>query len=327
MLLKTFKSNRAVNIVIFPLAGLLFWGKNLIHPQTYPFYNGESGNFLYAPIQSLIGKFPFIQVLLAIILFIVLAFLMLYITNKYNFIRERTMLPLPLFIILVSGLTGMQTMHPVYPGAAFFLLAILRLFSAFDQTKPYSAAFDAGFLLGIASLFYFNSYILFPAFIFGLGILSREIRWREFVIIFTGFFLPFTFAFSYAYLTDQFLEFIKILEMNVITPNDLCTPNVAFQIYTGYLIFLILFGSVMIIQKYDSKKVSTRRYFMVFFLIFLFSVLGLIFIPAISREMLVITAIPVTFLIADFFVSLRKRFWGELWLTLLLVMVIVIQFF
>jgi hypothetical protein len=327
MLLKTVKSNRAVNYVIFPSAGLIFWGISLIHPQTYPLYNGESGNFLYAPVQSLLVGFPFIQTLLAIILLIVLGFVMMYINNRYNFIRERTMLPLLLFILLVSGFSGMETMHPVYPGTAFFLIAILRLFSAFDQTKSYAAAFDTGFFLGIASLFYFNCFVLFPAFFIGLGILSRETKWREYVIILIAFLLPFLFAFSYAYLTGQFLEFLKVLEKNVITPNDLFRTDVAFRLYAGYLALLILFGSVMIIHQYDTRKVSTRRYFMVFFLIFLFSVLGLIFIPAVSREMLVITAVPVTFLITDFFVSLRKRFWGELWFSLLVVMVILTRFF
>jgi len=236
------------------------------------------------------------------------------------------MLPLPLFIILVSGFSGMQVMHPVYPGALFFLWALFRLFSAFDQTKSYAAAFDAGFLLGIASLFYFNFFILFPAFFIAIGLLGREPRWREFTIIFTGFLLPFVFAFSYAYLSDHLLEFLKVLERNFMTPNNRFKKDIVMQLYTGYLILLTLFGSVKILQQYDTKKVSSRRYFIVFFLIFLCSLLGIVFIPAVSYEMLIVSAIPVTFLTADFFVSLKKKFWGEFWFTLLFLMVVVIQF-
>ena len=120
MLLRTFKSNRAVNYVIFPLTGLLLWGKTLFNPRVYPFYRGESENLFYAPIEKLFGDFPFLQSLLALFFLVILAFLLQYISNRYNFIRERTMLPLPLFIIFVSGITGMQTLHPVYPGAVFF---------------------------------------------------------------------------------------------------------------------------------------------------------------------------------------------------------------
>lgn len=326
MLLKTFKSNRTLNYVVFPLAGLLLWGRRLFHPVSYPFYSGEADNILYAPVDWLIGGFPFLQVLPGFILLIVLAFIMLYMNNRYSLIGERTMLPLSLFIILVSGFTDLQVMHPVYAGAIFFLLAIFRLFSSFDQIKPYSAAFDSGFFLGIASLFYINLVILFPAFFFGIGILSRESRWRKFVIIVAGFILPFVFAFGFSYLNGEWLEYMKILELNFITPNNHLKANIPLQVYTGSLILLAILGSFKIIRQYDSKKVSTRRYFAVFFLIFSCSVLGVILIPAVSSEMFVISSIPLTFLISNLFVYQKKRIWSELWLGLLLLMVIAFQF-
>ncbi|MFW5823018.1 MAG: DUF6427 family protein, partial [Tangfeifania sp.] len=88
---------------------------------------------------------------------------------------------------------------------------------------------------------------------------------------------------------------------------------------------ITLLGSIKIIQQYDSKKVSTRKFFTVFFLLFITSLAGFTFVPATSQEMLVITAIPVTFLVSNFFVFLKSRFWGELLFSLLLIIVITLQ--
>lgn len=326
MLLKTFKSNQTANFLLIPTAALLFWLKSIISTQTYPFYPGESDNLLFKPLYNLLAGLPLLQVILTFLLFIILAILMLQFNNRYNLLRRRTMLPAPLFIVMVSGFTGLQMLHPVYFGALFLLFAILRLFSAFDKIRCYSAAFDSGFFLAIGSLFYFNLIVLFPAFFLGIGILTRETRWREFAVFLTGFLLPFIFAFSYLFFTGNTDAYLHTLEMNILTTNNHFTDNLPQKIYVGFLVFITLLGSADIIRNYDTKKVSTRKFFMVFFLIFLFSLAGLLLIPATSHEMLVITIIPLTFLSSNFFVFMKKRFWGELWFTLLFIFAMTMQF-
>ena len=325
MLLKTLKSNRAVNFFLFPLLGILFWLKSLISPRAYTFYNGETDNILYKPIHNLTIEIPVLQIIIPFILIIGMALVMLQLNNKYNIIRIRTMLPAPLFILIVSGFSDLHTMHPVYFAAFFVLLAIYRLFSAFDEEKPYSPAFDSGFFLGVASLFYFNVFLLFPAFLIGLGVLTREPKWREFIVSAVGFFVPFIFAFSYVFVLGKVPEFLETLRLNTFTPVVNLKSNLAVLVYLGILLVLILLGTLKIVQQYDTKKVSTRKYFIVLFLVFLFLMLSFMLIPATSIEMYVIAAIPLTFLLANFFVFLKSRFWGELLFSLLLIAVVVME--
>lgn len=325
MILRILKSNSAVNYILFPLLAAVVWLESLINPDIYSFYRGETQNLLYQPIARLFKNAALLQSISSLVILLALALIVLQINNRYSFIRVRTMLPAPLFIIMISGLVDMHTLHPVYFAAFFVLIAIHRFFNAFDKVKPYSAIFDAGLSLGVAALFYFNIVVLFPAFLFGIPILARETRWREFVIVLLGFLLPFVFAMSYAFVTNQFLEVLKIFEINTSTPNNHFLENVPLQIYLGFLIVLTLLGSIKIIQQYDSKKVSTRKFFTVFFLLFVTSLASFTFVPATSQEMLVITAIPVTFLVSNFFVFLRSRFWGELLFSLLLIIVITLQ--
>lgn len=325
MILRILKSNRQINFVLFPAIGLLFWMVNLIHPQEYPYYLGENKNLLFTPVYSLLKNSPFLQSLLSLGLVIALAFMIQQLNNRYAFIRIRTMLPAPLFVLLIAGFTQMHTLHPVYFGAVFLLFAISRLFNMFNQAKPYSSVFDAGFWLGIGSLFYFNLILLLPAFLIGIAILSREYHWRAFVINLLGALLPWIFAFSYAFLTAHFMELLKMLEQNITTANNHFKLNIPLQIFLGFLIFLTLLGSIKLIQQYDTKKVSSRKYFTVFFYIFIFSMVSFVFIPATSQEMLVIIAIPISLLISNLLVFMKSRFWSELITTTLFGIVIFME--
>jgi hypothetical protein len=52
---------------------------------------------------------------------------------------------------------------------------------------------------------------------------------------------------------------------------------------------------------------------------------GGVLMPSTSFEIVVIAAIPVTFLLSNFFVFLKSRFWGEFLFSLLVIAVIVME--
>jgi hypothetical protein len=327
MILKQLKTNHALNLLLFPLLAVLFWLKNLLAPQQHVFTPAETENFLFSILFGWLKEFPFWQNVAALVLFLFIAFEVLQISMRFNFVRIRTMLPATLFVLIAGGFTGMHFLHPAYFGTVFFLVALYRLLSTYDQPQPYSAAFDSGFFLGISILFYMNLLVLLPAFLLGLGILSRETHWREYVILIIGFMLPYLFTASYAYLTDRIIEFYDLVWLVFLTPVTFIQPGINLYIYTGFLILLTLVGSIKILQQYDSVKVSTRKYFIVFFLIFASTLLSIILIPLIAQEMLLITVIPVTFLISNYFVYMKSRFWGNFWFILLVLMVTSMQIF
>ncbi len=325
MLLKLAKSKGTINYLLPTLAGLLFWMKELMNPTIYPYYRGESENLLFQAIDKFLHPYEKIQIIFALAVVITLAYLLQQINNHYNFIRHRSFFPALTFIIIISGFTGMHSLHPVYLASIFIGIAIYRLFDIYERPKPYSAAFDAGFLLGVASLFYLNTFLLFPAFISGLSILSHEKRWREFVLISLGTLLPILFAVSYSIITEQFLEMLKVFEQNLITSNSHFGKNIKIQIYLGYLVLLTFLGSLKLIKQYDYEKVSTRKYFTIFFLLFVNSIGILLLVPSASQEMFIISSIPVTFLIANFFIFIKNRFWSELLFFILIAVIITLQ--
>ncbi|WP_319271152.1 DUF6427 family protein [uncultured Draconibacterium sp.] len=326
MILKKLKSNSSVSLILVPLVTIAFWIKSLQHPFAYDYFPGEEQNILYNFIYRLVEGNPLIQVISGMVMVVLLAYVMQLVNDRYMFIRIKSKLPALLFAVIVGGFVPMHTLHPVYFGAMFMLLTVYRLFAMYETKKAYASAFDIGFLLGIGALFYFNLVVLLPAFIVGVAMLGRETGWREFLTLLLGFLLPFIFVTAYAVLSDRLMEIYGILQQNIFTPVNHFRSNIPLQVYLVTLILFTITGSIGMFGQYDSKKISSRKYFTVFFWIFIFSLVGFTLIPVTSQEMLVITAIPVTYLIANLFVFMKSRFWSELLFILLLLIVVSMQF-
>ncbi len=326
MLLKRLKSNNFSILFTIPLAIVVFWARDFIDPYVYSYSPTEAENVLFRPFFKLINEKPLLAVILSAVLTLLLALLIELLISRYKFIRIRTRLPAVLFVILLGGFPGIHSLHPVYFAAIFLLFALYRMFSIFEQPKAYSGVFDVGILLGTGALFYLHLFVLLPAFLAGVNILGKGRQWRSYFVMIIGFLLPFIFALSYFFYVDRFEEITDLLLQSITTTITHLKDNLPLQIYLGTLVFFTAIASVDIAQHYDSKKVSSRKYFTVFFLVFVFSLVGLLLVPAAAKEMLLLTTIPVTFLIANYFVFLKRRIWGEILFTILLAVVIFLQF-
>ncbi len=326
MILETLKSNRPFNYFLFLVTGALFWINSFRFPSPYNYFDGENGSMLFSPVYKITARVPLIQVVIAFALVLMLAFVIQQINSRFALIKSRTKLPIVIYIIIVGGFTTMHTLHPVYFGGIFLLLAINSLFSVFNNPKPQIGFFNSGFFIAIGSLFYFNLLIVLPAFLIAVNILRRERKISEYFILIIGLIIPMIFALSYAFYTGQLNDTFITIQKNILTPVNLFMRNYPLQGFMALLIFMTVIGSVKLIRQYDSRKVSNRKYFTVLFVIFIFSVLSFTFVPATSLEMLVISALPLTFLISNLFVSIESGFWRELLFILFLATAVLMQF-
>ena len=326
MILQILKSNSPINYFFYLIIGILFWANSFWSPFSYQYFEGENKGILYYPIDKITSGLPFLQVLLSLVLVLFVAFLIQQINSRYSLNKTRTKLPTVIYIIIMGGLISMHTLHPVFFAAIFTILGVNSLFSIFNNPEPQLEIFNAGLFVAIGTLFYFNLIVLLPAFLIAISILRRERNWREFLVLVIGFVIPILFGLSYAFFTDQLNETFLNFQRNINTRVNHFKSNFALQGFLVLLIFLTLLGSIKIMQQYDSRKVSTRKYYQVFFVIFIFSMFSFAFIPAASKEILVIAVLPVTILISNLFISIESGFWRELLFTLLLGSAIFMQF-
>lgn len=326
MLLKSLKSNNAFFYLLIPIVTALFWGKAFVTSKTYPFYQGEANMLLYKPIDYLIDIFPDANNYLAFLFLLLLSFLILKLNIQYSFIRIRSFLPPFIFVVITSGIPDLHSMHPVYPSALFLILVIDRIFDSFDKETIHANAFDTGILLAIGSLFYLNLIFFFPFIWIGFIVVKQKVNWRDFVLSTIGFLIPWVAGLVYYQATSSIDEFINILESNFMSHEIFLRENLSIQIYLAYLLFLTILGSIFIMGQYDVKKISSRKYFLSFFWVFLISSALIVFSPAVSQEIIIILSIPLTFLISNYLVFLKKPFWGEVLLYILVAGVIYLQF-
>jgi hypothetical protein len=326
MLLKALKSSQPTHFILMPLIAVALWIRSFVHPQTFSFYPGEDMMILYKPISILLEKNLLLNNIVALIFIILLAFLILKLNVQYSFIKGRTFLPSSLFVLITSGVPDLHAMHPVYPAALFLVLAIDRIFNSFDKEIIHSNAFDAGIFLAIGSLFYLNLIFFFPILWFGFIIIKPNVNWREYILTTIGFSLPWLAALAYYTIAGKQDELFYTLQMNLTSHQIFLRESLAIQIYVGYLVLLTILGSFFILSQYDDKRISSRKFFKVFFWIFLISVILIIANPAVSQEITIILAISLTYLISNYFIYMKRPFWGEVFMYLLVAAVIYLQF-
>ncbi|MDD4190226.1 MAG: DUF6427 family protein [Mangrovibacterium sp.] len=325
MILRFLKSNHPVHFILIPLVVSALWVRSFISPRLFPFFPGENKMPLYNLVDQLLSGLPLVQNVLAVVFVILLSFMILHLNTVYDFIQIRTFLPSTIFVLIVSGLLDLHTLHPVYFGTVFFLLSIYRIFHASENKNAGAIAFDAGFWLAVASLFYLKLIFYFPVIWAGLILLWRKKDWRDFVMSLTGMLLPWLFTFSWYFLTGTMEELREVVVQNVITPNSFFHDNLPFRIYLAFLTLVTLWCSLFLLGQYDAKKSSTRRYFKIFFLIFLISLVLYFLVPASSQEILAVMAVPLTFLISNYLITMKSSFWGNVFILIFLGLVLYMQ--
>ena len=326
MLLKTLKSNKPTHNLLIPFLAIAMWIRSFVHPQAFPFYPGEDSMILYKPLSYLLENNLLLNNSIALIFTILLAFLILKLNVQYTFIRIRSVLPPTLFVLITSGMPDLHAMHPVYPAALFLVLTIDRIFNAYDKEIIHSNAFDAGIYLAIGSLFYLNLVFFFPLLWFGFIILKPKVNWREYFLTTIGFVLPWLAALAYYYIAGKEAELTQTIQLNFTSHPMFLKENIPFLIYIGYLVLLTLLGSYFLLSQYDDKRISSRKYFKVFFWIFLISIILIGVNRAVSEEIVLLLAIPLTFLISNYFIFMKREGWGEVFMYLLTAAVILLQF-
>jgi len=326
MLLKALKSNQIYHYFLIPFIAIAIWFRSFIDSALFSFYPGEDMMILYQPVNYLLKDSPLASNIVALIFTILLAFLILKLNVQYAFIRSKSILPPSLFVLITSGMPDLHAMHPVYPATLFLILTIDRIFNTYDKEVIHSNAFDAGIFLAIGSLFYLNLAYFFPLLWIGFIVIKPKVNWREYILTTIGFALPWMGAFAYYMITGNSDELIQTLQSNFATHQVFLLKSLPIQIYIGFLVILTLLGSFFLLSQYDGKKISSRKYFKAFFWIFLISVVLILASPSVSQEIIIILAIPLTYLISNYLIFMKRSFWGEVFLYILATGVILMQF-
>jgi hypothetical protein len=179
----------------------------------------------------------------------------------------------------------------------------------------------------MGSLFYFHLLFLLPAFIIGGKMIVRDARWREPFLVFLGAIVPWILTFSVFFMLDLIPDLLQWQKTSILQKNDSILKNLPLLVFISYAALLILSGSITIMRQYSEKKVRFRSFFTFLFFSFISTILSFILIPGCGFEMLVITAVPVSFLLSNYFDSVRITAYKEVVFTLIVLFSLALLFY
>ena len=326
MLLRIFRGNGPGVIVMIVLTLLAVWASAFIKLQRhFSLYFDLDPMPLYGLLSAIIGTNPFPGIIFTIFLVSLLAFSLVNLNTSLFFINERTYLP-ALFYILLSGLFPQyQLMNPAIFAAMFLMVAIKKIMDTYRVPGIAYNFFDAGILIGTGSLFYAGLIWFGLILIVGMALL-RTWDIREIAIALVGLLTPYVITFGIYYLLDKDLRSLfSVMEYNLFGKTSI------YAIARLASVTLAFFGIVTLIAFLDLwrvmniKKIKSRKTFYLLLWIFLISLLMFIIMKSISVEIVWLAGIPASYLLAHYFVFVKKKWIPDIIFSLLFILIALIQ--
>jgi len=317
MFFRFYKGNSPAVIILIILTGITFWipGFLILTEPVLPF------DFLQMPFfQFLYGMLGtgWVAKLVQLAFIIITGFNLNRLNSEYGFLRERTQLPAFFFILLNSAFLVLLRLTPPVFAGLLFLFAFEKILLTYRKENLSYNFFEAAFILSLATFFYLPLLFLWP-FIFAGLIILRPVIWREWVLSFMGLVLPFLlfFAVQFIRLGEIQSTFTMLIDQFSIVRVyfKLSIPNIVILAWIG---LLILLGSMRVLRTIANRKIFSRKVLLFLFWIFVFSGVSWLLIDNTNIEIIYFAAIPVSFLLSEYFLSMRSKRWKEILFTILL---------
>lgn len=309
MFIRFFKSNNAAAYVFLPLLALAIWGFGFfflpVQPSQHvmPFYGIISGG---------ISTLHWLNIIIALVVVLSEAFLLNYIITENALFTKQSFLPALFYVLFMSNNNAMLTTHPLLFANLFLLFAIDQLLNAYRKDKAFAEAFNAGFLISIATLFYFPYIVFVP--VLGIAfILLRPFIWREWIISILGVLLPYCFVATYYFWHDSLSAFWHENMLYTILreqPKFNFSTSFYFTVIMGWGILLFSFGSLFGGLTGGSQKSKKSMILMIW--LFVFSIGSVLLAPEITTRSFSAFAIPASVFCTNYFLNIKKDWWAEL---------------
>jgi hypothetical protein len=320
VIIRFFKSNQQATFIAIPLLVIALWVEGFLKQVPLDLNSAM-------PIYKLITCFYSIKTdivyrILAMTLLILQAIYLNNVINKHEVLYRKSHLPAMVYCVLMSLFIPFLNLHPILllsPLLIIFLDTIL----SFYKSNSNSMAFNCGLLIGICTLIYFPSIILFLVVLTGLIIL-RPFYWRNWIVAIIGLILPFYFISIYFFCIDGLGRFwmieipgyfVHLIKLDFIfsRPVKLLSVTIAF----------VLILSLFKLQSNFFKNVIKTRNYQIVLLFYLFlSGTTLLLCTSMRLEDFSILSIPASIFISYYFLSSKRFVWIEVMMFFILFLII-----
>lgn len=311
MLVRFFKDTNTASLIALPLAAMMVYSFGYLKAPAV--FSVEDAGPLYTWFTSRLSHFSRSVFLgIDLLLFAGQVLYLNHICNKYEVLYKPSHLPALLFIVYSCLFPGFLCLHPVVFVNCILLVVLELLFSIYKSESGLSTIFNAGFLLGVATLFYVPACVFF-ILLWVCLILLRPYGWRDWVISILGFIAPFYFISIYYFWTNRFLSFWSLM-LHFIHEH----VRLTFVLNNRYYFSLGIIGCLLVISilklqgNFFKNFIRTRRYQQALAALLLLAFASVSLCTSISIYHFTIAAIPVSIVLGYFFLATKSFFWTEL---------------
>jgi hypothetical protein len=326
MLLRIFKGNGPGVIVLLAVTFIAVWISAFTHPSDLTASQfGSDPMPLYGLLSVVTSEINLLGVVISFLMAALTGFLLVNFNTASFFINERTYLPALFYFLMGGFFPEYQSLNPALPASVFLMVAIIRIIDGYRKPGIANNFFDAGILISAGSLFYAS--LIWFGLVVIIGImLIRTVTISDIIIALVGLLTPYFITFGIYYAAGKDLRAL----LTLISGNlFLRTEGYFFPTLTiaGLVIaaIIIIVSMAFLFTHLKIKKIKSRKTFSLLIWVFLISVAVYLIIPAVSVEIIWITAIPVSYFLAHYFIFIRKKLMAEIFFSVLFLIILLIQ--
>lgn len=310
MLIKIFKSNQKPISILAVFLSILLWIPS--------FWVSQHELMLVSSWSFIISNKGLIFLISALIIGGQSIYLN-YIVNEFKLLTTQTHLPALFFVLLNAGAYFLLTYTPLLIVNTLLLIVVHQLFLIYNKNNAFTLSFNIGFIISTAALIYFPIVVVLLLLWFTL-LYTKPLNWREVIISVLGFLVPIVFFVSYYYLTNQLANFV-LIDWNSyrIFNADIFIGKVSL----GFLAVLSFVAVLNMIKTLSGHVVKVKKYIVVVTVMFLVLLLTLFFNSADYLATYLLTTIPLTIVVANYFNEIKRKWLAELLLFLLIGAIII----
>jgi hypothetical protein len=328
-LLNFFKSNNPGVVVFYIIYLVLFRLWAFVGPIDCSFISAHQeplSKLFFGLGHGIMGKNVALNLSLSAILCFVQALLINNLVNENKFLSKKNALAGLLFIIVFSYFKESLVFGPALIALTFLILCTQKIFSLIKKEKAAGDAFDIGFLVALATLFYFPSVAFIIFAFFGLGTL-RSFDYKEWVALLSGFIAPFILLYT-LYLWNDRAPYM-LGEIANLHGKGL-VKALAFEKYDwiliGSLSLLSLASFAFLPTALYSSLIQVRKYAGVLVL-FVLLVIGSFFLQqTINLGHLVLLALPLSVIFSMVLMQIKNKWVAEVIHIMLILLVLAGQY-
>ncbi len=322
-MLRILRSNHPLVLVLLPIIVAAYSLRIAFSAQTSERFTNSGYAFHYLSDNTLGGNFAILTAIILTVLLSGIVFMLIALVNESNILEKRNFTVGFLFLAIV-GLSPMTAAFlPALVALVMFMRALALSLDALREKESVDEFFNIGFILSVASLFYFN--IIFFAILFFIAkLIFRRQSIREWLSITVGLILP--------YILLTLCEFIFLGEVSFYKTFVFDTENLTWQTVNvtsmvGYAILLIVsgFASAAMLSRFYRMNILTRDYTKFFVSETLVALTIFFLINSAGLEILLFAALSIAIPLSDFFNTQKLSKLKSFLFFILIVLIVFVQ--